>query len=237
MNNLTEYLKEALKPLYKELLNIVQPTDSDSAFCVQWGKNYPAEKNEGILFIGKAVNGWNKANDIDTLFGDGNERTFNEADQMQWVEDLEGNQDGYNTRRSAFWRLIKNISQTLYPNNWSSHIAWSNLCKISPLEGGNPNDSLYYKQLASCQKILEKEIEILSPKYVVMLTSGWEKDFLYFLNGNKTTKSVHKEIWGNGYETNVYRIKDTVFITSPHPQGKDGQAHMEAITLLLNKNL
>ena len=225
MKDLTKRLKEALMPLYKELLDVAQPTDC--AFCVQWGKNFPVTQNEGILFVGKAVNGWKEIDDIDTLFGDGKGRIFDISDQMQWVEDMEGSEK-YNTKRSAFWRLIKKISQTFYPNNWSSHIAWSNLCKIAPIKGGNPNESSYQAQLAFCQKILEKEIEILSPKYVVMLTSGWKKDFLWFLNGGKT-KSIRKETWGNGHETKVYKIKDVTFITSAHPQGKNEQTHVEKI--------
>ena len=232
MKNLTEKLKEALVPLYKELSVIAQP--ADSAFCVQWGRNYPIKPNEGILFVGKAVNGWKEFDEIDVLFGNGATRIFNEDDQMQWVENQEGGPNGlYNTSKSAFWRVIKKISQTFYPDNWSSYVAWSNLCKVAPLKGGNPNNTLFYKQLDSCQRILEKEIEILSPKYVVMLTSGWEKDFLYFLNGNQTPKAIHTETWSGGYETNVYRIKDTVFIASPHPQGKDEQTHAEVITRLL----
>jgi len=233
MNDLTKKLREGLMPLYKELLGVAQLTDC--AFCVQWGKKFPAGQNDGILFVGKAVNGWiTEEKDMDVLFGNGNESIFDRADQMQWVEDLEGDENTYNTRKSAFWRVIKKISQKFHPDNWSSHIAWSNLCKIAPFKGGNPNDTLYYKQLSFCQEIFEKEIEILSPKYVILLTSGWEKDFLYFLNGKQPTESIHEETWGNGYETKVYRIKDTIFITSPHPQGKEEQTHVEVITHLFN---
>ena len=110
MNGLTEKLKEALEPLYKELLKIAKPTDC--AFCMQWGKNYPTEQNAGILFVGKAVNSWiTDEKEIDVLFGNGSESIFDRADQMQWVEDMEGGEDVYNTRKSAFWRDIKQVSQ------------------------------------------------------------------------------------------------------------------------------
>ena len=122
MKNLTEKLKEALVPLYKELSVIAQP--ADSAFCVQWGRNYPIKPNEGILFVGKAVNGWKEFDEIDVLFGNGATRIFNEDDQMQWVENQEGGPNGlYNTSKSAFWRVIKKISQMSYPDNWSSYVA------------------------------------------------------------------------------------------------------------------
>ena len=225
-------LKNELQPLYKELLDVAQP--EDCIFCVQWGKNYPVEQNKGILFVGKAVNGWiTKEKEMNVLFGSGAERIFDRADQMQWVENLERNKGGYDTKKSSFWRVNKQISQKFYPDNWSSHIAWSNLCKIAPFKGGNPNNTLYYNQRATCQKILEKEIEILSPKYVVMLTSGWEKDFLLFLNDNQPAESIHTETWGRGYKINVYRIRNTIFIASVHPQGKDEQAHVEVITRLI----
>jgi hypothetical protein len=230
-----EKLKAGLLPLFKELLD--KNTFSDvCVFCMQWGKKFPKQENAGVLFVGKAVNGWvNAETDIDVLFGKTTDRIFARGDQMEWVENLSGPNETYNTNKSAFWRVIKKISQHLYPKDeWFRYVAWSNLCKIAPSEGGNPNDPLYYEQLESCRKILEKEIEVLSPKFVVLLTSGWEKDFLFYLNGNNHTSSIEKVEW-DGYETKLFKIKDVFYIASQHPQAKDETKHFDVIATLIDK--
>jgi hypothetical protein len=234
MDNFEKELKEKLLPIYSRMLENNTYEDV-CTFCMQWGKNFPTKQNDGILFIGKAVNGWiTDETDIEILFGNSKEKVFNREDQMEWVHNHEGNEKGYNTRKSAFWRVIKAITTNFYPSeNWFSYIAWSNLCKIAPSEGGNPNDGLYYQQLEYCQELLAKEIEILSPKYVIFLTSGWEKDFLHYLNGNNPTKSVKKMLW-NEYESKLFEINDIYYITSLHPQGKPEAEHVDTIIELMN---
>ena len=151
-------LKDSLLPLYDELLK-GNSFEDVCTFCLQWGENFPVDKKTGILFVGKAVNGWiHDETDINVLFGETSDRIFARSDQMEWVSRLEGDEK-YNTNKSAFWRVIKRVSQHYYPNEkWYSNVAWSNLCKIAPFKGGNPNDKLYYEQLKSCQKILSKEM-------------------------------------------------------------------------------
>ena len=231
-------LKEVLRPLYENLLKDVSGFDYRKAFfCMQWGRNFPCQPNCGILFVGKATNGWiTDAEDINVFFGTGEDRIFDRFDQMQWVENLEHNQSGYNTCNSAFWRVIKKVASYYYPQNWSSYIAWSNVCKAAPFAGGNPNDSLYYAQLEDCQKILKKEIEILSPKYVVFLTGkAWSVDFLRFINDGQETHSFQTEKWDK-YECKTYLIKDVYCILSVHPQGKKETEHSDCIIKLINQN-
>ena len=67
-----------------------------------------------------------------------------------------------------------------------------------------------------------------------MMTSGWENDFLYYLNDNKQPVSEVTIDW-HGYQTKVYRIKDTIYIATPHPQGKDETKHFEVITNSINE--
>ena len=236
MNYFENQLREKLTPIYSRLLEN-NTYENVCTFCMQWGENFPEKENDGILFVGKAVNGWiNDETDIDILFGNSEEKIFNRKDQMEWVHNHEGSENEYNTLKSAFWRVIKKVTLNFYPSeNWFSFIAWSNLCKIAPFKGGNPNDGLYYEQLENCQKILAKEIEILAPKYVILLTSGWEKDFLYFLNGGKETKSIKKVLW-NGYETKLYKINNINYITSQHPQGKPEEEHIETIVEIMKKH-
>jgi len=231
-----EILKEKLIPLYEELLNGITLKEKLCTFCVQWGDKFPIEKNEGVLFVGKAPNGWTTTSrNINVLFGDSKSKIFAREDQMEWVHRLEGDVKN-NTRTSAFLRVMKQITKSISEEGlWYSKIAWSNLYKVS-FEKGNPNAKLKKEQLKLCKKILESEINILSPKYVIFLSSGWENEFLYYLNNSTSNKSVCKVQWGNNYETKGYLISGRIYITSQHPQGKKEKEHIDAILKII-KNL
>ena len=232
-----QIFKDELKPLYANLMNSIKDFEySKASFCLQWGKNFPSEEHCGIMFVGRATNGWiSDSEDVDILFGNSEEAIFNRHDQMQWVENLWGNENGYNTNNSAFWRVIKAVASHFNPEPWYSHIAWSNVCKVAPWDGGNPNDTLYYAQLKDCKKIFETEIKLLSPKVVVMLTGeSWSKDFLRYLNSEHETKSICKDSW-DGYECKVYQINGTTFIRTEHPQGKKENIHIQCLINLIKK--
>lgn len=247
-------LKEALMPLYKDLLeNVSGCEDAAYSFCLQWGRNFPAKPHSGILFVGRSVNGWvSGVESVDKIFGDGEDAAFNRHDQMQWVENLEGDKK-YDTKRSAFWRVIKSVSKHFYPENWSSHVAWSNLCKVSP-ESGNPGDTLFSAQFEACQKILKTELEILSPKVVVFLTAKWDAklegdtwgyhfvgEFLKSFNDSKEpNKSIDKKYWGKDegeekykYVSKEYKGGEYVCILTPHPERKPEEEHKNALIDLI----
>ena len=235
----TETLREALIPLYKHLLKSVSSFNNKKAtFCLQWGENFPTKDNTGIIFVGRATNGWiTSSEDIDVLFDSNDDNIFARSDQMQWVENLEGNRNGYNTKKSAFWRVIKSVAMHFYPHKWTSYIAWSNVCKIAPWDGGNPCDSLYYAQLDDCKKILEKEIEILSPLFVVMLTGkSWSSDFISYLNKGKELKCILSKSW-KGYYCSVYKIDNIYYLISEHPQGKPERIHAQCIIDIISNLL
>ena len=233
---MTKEIKDGILPVYEKLLNKNTFTNI-CTFAVQWGKNFPSENKTGLLFIGKAVNGWvtNETN-VEKLFDQENsDRIFARKDQMEWVDNLSGNTKGYNTRKSAFWRVIKKVAMSYYPQKWYSNIAWSNLYKIAPWEGGNPNTKLQKVQQKYCFEILKKEIEVLSPDYIIMLTSGWEWPFLNYLN-NSEKLNVLSEIKWNKYKTKLIEIDGTKFIISPHPQGKNESEHKQVICQLMNES-
>ncbi len=236
---MTNEIKNNIFPIYERLLtDLTEKSFEDiCSFCLQWGNNFPLEKNSGFLFVGKAVNGWvTDETDVKKLFDINNDkRIFARDDQMEWVNNLSGNTSGYNTRKSAFWRLIEKVAIIHYPEKWYSNIAWTNLYKIAPSESGNPNEELKEAQQKYCFELLEKEIEILSPKYVIMLTSDWEKPFLEYLDDKEKPNILSKKEWGE-CETSMREIKGIKFITSPHPQGKNEGEHKDAIIELINEN-
>ena len=224
-----EKIKNKLKPLYKDLLESVSDVDYDLyPFFMQWGESFDTTGKRGILFVGKATNGWVTADrNLDALFDENNEnRIFNRDDQIEWVENLSGENEVYNTNKSAFWRVVKEFSiQFFKSNKWYENIAWTNLYKISP-EEGNPGGSLKRKQLPICNEILKKEIEILNPRSVIFLTSGWEEEFLNTVIGNA---SKTKEIEWDGHKTKSIIKDNRNYIISPHPQGKNEDLHVKVL--------
>lgn len=240
MNTRDLELKENFIPLYSELLqNVASFNYEKCTFFPQWGENYPLGKERcGIMVMGRACNGWHSTSqDIETLFGNKKESIFNRKDQMRWVDDYAGSQSNYNTNKSAFWRVTKHIAQCFYPDKWYSHIAWSNVCKVSPEKGGNPNDKLYYAQLESSQKIFESEIRLFSPQFIIMFTgNSWADDFLMYLNGNHKPTSIKQLSWDK-YQCNVYKIKGTYIIVTEHPQGKKEKIHAKCITDFINDTI
>lgn len=245
--NTSDFFEEkayGLKHLYKELAVACNDYNEQNLmpFCIQWGSKFPAEENIGIIFYGRATNGWiTFETDAEKLF-DKNSKDciFALEDQMQWVEDCAGGQEEYyNSNKSAFWRVIRKTAANFFPNEELLHICWSNLCKIAP-DGANPNDGLFYAQLPVARRIMQTELEIFSPRHVVLLTGqAWCQDFLYYLNGNQHTKSIASYAWGsrNQYTVKVYKINGIIFYVSEHPQGKEESSHVEAITKAINNNL
>jgi len=229
-----ETLKLEIKPIYEKLLTNIDSEKEIRAFCAQWGNKFMDKSNERILFVGKAVNGWvTNSRDIEILFGNGNKRIFNRYDQMEWVQKLKGDKK-YSTKKSAFWRVIEKTAQNkLKTKDVFSKIAWSNLYKVS-YKKGNPDDKLKKTQKEYCKKILEKEIEIFSPKYVIFLTSKWEKIFLKYLNGGIKPEPFKTLNWSsNKYSSKSYKIREITYITSHHPQGKNEAEHMKALLELM----
>lgn len=230
-------------PLYAHMIQVVLDAGfnyNTAKFCMQWGDEFPADANDGILFCGRANNSWiTYSDDVNELFTEDSEDCiFALANQMLWMEEevVENDNGGYRPSKSALIRTMRNIATNYYMQNWSKHVAWTNLYKIAPFKGGNPSDSLCYTELDDCVKILKAEIDFLSPRVVVMLTRyNWAKDFIIPLNGGQEPKCIDKETWDK-YTALAYRLNGRLIIVSEHPQGKPEKSHAEAILKLIERN-
>lgn len=246
-NALKERLKAELKPLYRNLMEHTmeyrereENNEKIVPFAVQWGKEFPTSTNKGIMFVGYSTNGWHTADgDVDNLF-DGEGRIFDRPDQMVWVKEMEGNAK-YDTKRSSFWRVIRSVARNFYPDNELEHIAWSNLYKLALNDDSKkdqkPPMKLRRLQMLDACEILNKEVEILSPKFVVLMTGiDMADNFISGLNGNEWPENqvVAKEDWA-GYSATVFQIGQHYVILTEHPQGKAEQEHIDCLTNLINK--
>lgn len=235
---LAKQLGPKLKPLYRRLIEEVKelPGPKD-AFAVQWGKFYPQNANEGILFVGRATNQWHTTEeDVNVLFGDPKlgSTIFNCDDQMTWVYDC-WNGKKYATRRSAFWRVIRTVANSFYGTDELNHVAWSNICKIQKDNGKNPEGRMFDNQIKTCQEIFRTELEVLSPKFVIMFIGNYGKrEMLSYINGGVMPQETEIVGWSS-YKAMVYKIGEILFICSEHPMRKEETAHINCIRNLIQK--
>lgn len=144
-----------------------------------------------LLVIGRSVNGWvedwtaRQLRDGDVLSA---AVAWVRADaepadgcRMRWVTDLWDARTGYNTHRSALWRVLRRIILAdptgVDADHWSSHLAWTNLYKVSPGAGWNPGADLQRAQRQSAMELLALEIESFAPQRILALTGTWIAPF------------------------------------------------------------
>jgi hypothetical protein len=167
-------------------------TDRDVPLVPFWplrGQTYDRE----LLVIGRSVNGWVDDRTARQLAEPAVRRSVIEflredaepfgSCRMSWVTDRWGATDGYNTSRSAFWRVVRrfvlaNPANVPDMEHWSSRLAWTNLYKVSPAAGWNPGGDLQRAQRVSAIDLLKLEIASFAPHRIVAQTGSWVGPFL-----------------------------------------------------------
>lgn len=201
-----------------------------SFFCTQWGESF----DRGILFVGRATNGWGTGIDPSSLLDDG---IFNGSDQMQWIDDVwfenkdkKGNKL-WTGNHSPFWRLIRRVTEHYHKELWYSHIAWSNLAKCAPSARGNPSNSLWYATLEQNIELLKIDIEMLNPKIIVMITGGWENEIIKSIVGE--TPCLKTESFGHTIKT--WLVADRLIIACERPEGRPEDSLTKCICAAINE--
>lgn len=236
MNN-TDPLSEEYPQIYDELLQNISERPLNwmklTGFWPMVGNLY--EINQGLMVVGRAVNGWEKPNNwwecsevkSPTKRQEiiGRLRTIAKQ-EIGWVNMPVMSKGEYNPKRSAFWRVIRLVGINgcqLCEDDWSHHIAWTNLCKISPAEGGNPSSWLWDAQLEYCIELFSLEIKQLKPARVLVLAGeDWYRPFREKL-GIPIIKNL------GGFVEGVGRLDNAQWIFAKHPQGKPEQQFVREI--------
>ncbi len=159
---------------------------------------------------------------------------------MHWVSDFWGNTKNeykYNTLRSAFWRAIKGVTAGLGVTSdhvrWPSHLVWSNLYKVAPSHGGNPNSTLCNIQLPGCIELLQFELNTYKPSHLLFLTGmGWARPFIDKMNVHVQVKPSfnYVEEFGHLFLIDGKQVK---FAVASHPQGKPGTSLVDEVLQVL----
>lgn len=223
MNN--QYLIE-LKSLYEKKLNGKVEGDY-CPFFVRMSDEYDGKN--GVLFVGKAENmsrEGDKNISIEAAFDKAQKKVINKDTFIKKFTGIAG--------KSAYNRVVQQLAKELNMKG-VNNFARTNLYKLAVTKDykfGSDFDKAF-----PC--IFKKEIELLQPKYVILLTGGLEKVFLSHLGEVKVDKSIPFSYTNKGnVQDKKIRCKkvegiDSVFITAFHPQGKPEKELVKAILSLI----
>lgn len=233
-----------------EILSSVAYLDPDliTGFLPMVGQKYSGE----LMVVGRAVNGWTHAPQqlvelearmtyANAVYKSVTENMPGEC-PMSWVTACWSNGEDYNTRKSAFWRVIRSVvcelSITDVVNDsqpWSSNLVWSNLYKIAPIDGGNPGGTLRRAQLNGCVKLLKMEVEKYQPRRLLFLTGySWVEPFLSAIWHKNLRVVGHSFVEGFG-EIQCGENATKVVIAS-HPQGKNEKSWVSEVISCFNSD-
>ena len=236
-------MREREKELFDELLKVIAEKRNDfpetkdkiklTAFSAVQGPNY--SKDGSFMVVGRAANQWAIGWLPDKVASaEGRKEILDDVyiqgeDKKLFTSDVWGDEEQYNTHKSAFWRVTELVTKELQIVNaegvWRDHLIYSNLYKISPFKGGNPSDKLCATQERLCSELLMEELAQWTPKRVLFLTGMkyWAKPFTEYLRvetrGHAETMK-HVEYTGklflpqSGSTSNI--------VVAQHPQGKKG---------------
>ncbi len=242
MSEIEKEFFDDIFPLYEPLFNAYKTKkpnwEIDNVFVPRVGKKYA--KREGILFVGRAPNG--TSHQLREL-SDGGKFCPNGVKDYQLTHSLV---DIYFNPSSVFWDVIRKVSYCYFSEEywkkhpdefWYDYIAYSNLYLIQHPDGKNPEGDERSIQFQFCDEILNQEIKLLSPKYVIFLT-GWDllKDFSIAKTMPTDAGQITIEPW-DGYVAQKWIVDmngfPLTYILSEHPQGKGQETHVRALLNLM----
>ncbi len=191
-----QHLYESIFPIYEKLYDAYTKVFDPTKYVVffpQVGNAYPEAEHEGIILVGRAPNGWrNHLSEPNA--------TLENIKDHQLKNSLQGIDFS-----NQFLSFLRKLSCRCYfesnPEYSFQHIAWTNLYRIAPDSKDNfpgrkdkylnPDEKEQEVQFRFCDEILNQEIKLLSPKYVIFIT-GW--DWLKDFSVGKTMPSDERQI-------------------------------------------
>lgn len=198
-----------------------------SGFLAAEGCKYSNE----LMVVGRAPNGWSCSAYPEKFANPAFQKEFarqihkREDGQcpMTWVREQWGPGDWTNTKMSAFWRVVRKVTVGLDiagegAEDWPCHLVWSNLYKVSPTDGGNPDSPLCDLQFPGCNQLFQIELDTYRPQRLLLLSgwSGWAEWFLPRLDqAGATAEYVEQTGYldlASGYRTRV--------VVACHPRSK-----------------
>ena len=145
-----------------------------------------------LMLIGKATHG---------SYGAENESKPTFEDQMQGTDEI-----AYSVS-SAFWRFLVDFSRMIATHvhidseseridrAWiMDRIIWNNAMKLGAAPKGNPTGKLAEAQRLLCKEILIQETEEHDPKFILVVTAGYELKLIENVYGAQDTWKDYADI-------------------------------------------
>jgi hypothetical protein len=209
-----------------------------AAFLPTVGHAYTGE----LMVVGRAVNGWIDRITLGDLASSSARRRITDTARatslgtgdcpMDWVTGRWSRPVGeYSTGRSAFWRHVRAVLAAVVPASvgdpaWSSRLAWTNLAKVAPWVGGNPEGQLLDVQRSVGPELLRHEVADLQPKRILILTGRWWFEPFATALGLDVA-------WRQGLVQGVVREANRRWVIAVHPQGKPRSILDEVVATFL----
>lgn len=146
---------------------------------------------------------------------------------------------------SPFWNYSKDVwcklngsdEKSAWYNKWYNNIIWTNLYRIAPTFGGNPNEKIKEAQFNACFELLKTEIKQNKPTHILFLTGyeGWydrfDREFKKYTNdiGGYSFKSVK-----NDYIEAYGSINDAKFVVAKRPELKNKDKFVKEVVKIFN---
>ena len=172
-----------VKSIYKELFSKewkgkpvwegVRDKELTAAPCFS-GDQYRRE-NVRLMIVGRAVNGWEVDFENCSSCEAAVKSVLEQTNRMDdFAKDYTVDEAGkkYFYAKSSFLRMMKQMTAAFAgtDENWQRRIAWSNLFKIAPRNGGNPSWKMIRDDIPLYRELLEQEIMLCKPNVVVFTT-------------------------------------------------------------------
>ena len=214
-------LSSAYERAYEKLLRDVGPCGVDQKLTAFWPQLAPDyEPGVGWLFIGQAVNGWGPK--IGAKFpardrwSAAEVREYSEETEavggspLDWVVESK-------SRIAPFWNAVRWLNSeddAGWRTGWHGAMAWSNLAKVAPVAGGNPDAELVAAQLDACRDLLRLEITEIKPAVVVVLAGAtWFRPLL----PSDVQTQVDAEVLDPRRDIAIVNLNGTPTVLGPHP--------------------
>ena len=174
----TAPLSGAFERLYDQMLETVsaRPIAMPNLVCLHWPMHEPSYSGR-LLVVGQALNGWGHMavptdlahEPVRTQELAATRRSSEKDGAFDWMRP--------DVWRRPFWLLARSAMDAL--GLALREIAWSNLAKLSPADGGNPNGELLAVQHDLGGRLLRQEILELQPDIVLIVSGrGYTSPFL-----------------------------------------------------------
>ncbi len=172
------------KNAYRELLATLASQPGQFGQLVLSFARTGSQWNRELMVCGRAPNGLDAKDEItvqDLSTREARERRIERWERSTDHQDLDWVAKywatpihGYYTRRSAFWRVARQVARQVCAPRfddavWSSSLAWTNLYHVAPLISGNPGSRLIGLQAAACARLLESDVARLGSKRLLVM--------------------------------------------------------------------